>query len=114
VNAPLSRGSLVWVDLNPTRGREQAGSRPAVVIAADSYLDAVPELAVVLPITSTDRGWVHHVRITGQNITLAKDSFAMTEQPRTIDRSRISRRAGIADDRTMREIDGWLHDFLNL
>ncbi len=39
---PLRRGVLVWVDLDPTRGREQQGSRPALVVCNDDYLAAVP------------------------------------------------------------------------
>lgn len=108
---PLRRRSIVWVDLSPTRGREQAGSRPAVVISSDGYLANVPELVIIVPVTTTDRGWPHHVRVEGLDVDLPRPSFAMTEQPRTIARSRISGGAGAAGDRTMALIDQWLRDF---
>lgn len=111
---PLRRGAVVWVDLDPTRGREQAGTRPAVVIASDDYLDSVPELVIVIPVTTRDRRWPHHVRLTGEHLTLSRPSFAMTEQPRTITRARISGHAGIADGNAMVEIDQWLRDFTDL
>jgi len=31
--ARILRGDIFWADLNPTRGREQAGLRPVVVIS---------------------------------------------------------------------------------
>lgn len=108
----LHRGTVVWVDLDPARGREQAGNRPAVVIASDDYLDSVPELVIVIPVTTRNRNWPHHVRLTGPNLTLGRDSFAMTEQPRTIARSRIRRLAGTVGPRPMAEIDQWLQDFM--
>lgn len=112
MNLPLRRGSIVWVDLSPTRGREQAGTRPGVVIASDGYLSNVPQLVIVVPVTTTDRGWPHHVRVEGPDVGLPRPSFAMTEQPRTIARSRITGQAGSASSSTMALISGWLHDFL--
>ena len=108
---PLHRGALVWVDLDPTRGREQQGERPALVICNDEYLAAVPDLVIVVPLTTTDRGWPHHVPITGDT-ALPRDSFAMTEQPRTIARERVVRHAGVADAATCDAVDRWLRDFL--
>ena len=114
MSAPLQRGSIVWVDLDPTQGREQAGARPAVVIASDGYLANVPELVIVLPVTTTNRAWPHHVPVGGPDVELPRRSFAMTEQPRTITRSRITGCAGTADEATMSIIDQWLRDFTNL
>lgn len=110
----LQRGSIVWVDLDPTQGREQAGTRPAVVIASDGYLSNVPELVIVVPVTTTDRAWPHHVPVVGPDVELPRTSFAMTEQLRTLTRSRITGRAGAADEATMSTIDQWLRDFINL
>lgn len=111
---PLRRGAIVRVDLDPTQGREQAGRRPAIVIASDGYLANVPELVIVVPITTTDRGWPHHVPVEGPEVGLPRPSFAMTEQPRTIARSRITGHAGAADAGTILAIDGWLRDFTDL
>ncbi len=111
---PVLRGSIVWITLDPTLGREQAGTRPAVVIASNAYLDAVKELAIVVPVTTTSRGWPHHVPLVGPNIRLPQASFAMTEQPRTISRARITGRAGEVDESTITAINGWISDFLDL
>lgn len=112
VTGSLRRGDLVWVDLDPTAGREQRGQRPAVVVSSDDYLSSVRGLVVVLPLTTTDRGWPHHVRVSGPG--LGKASFVMTEQPRTVSAERIVRRLGRAAASTMRDVDMWLADFLGL
>ncbi|MFD7154280.1 type II toxin-antitoxin system PemK/MazF family toxin [Kribbella sp. NPDC059898] len=110
----LRRGDVVWVDFNPTRGRGQVGERPAVIIASNDYLDAVPDLAIALPVTTMDRGWPHQVRLSGAKLKLSKASWALTEQPRTISRGRISRAAGQIEAGCLDEIDTWLRDFLDL
>ncbi len=114
MSGPLRRGSIVWVDLDSTQGHEQAGTRPAVVIASHGYLSNIPELVIVVPVTTTDRAWPHHVPVVGPDVELPRMSFAMTEQPRTITRSRITGRAGTADEATMSIIDQWLRDFTDL
>lgn len=108
------RGSLVWVDLSPTTGCEQRGRRPAIVVASDGYLASVRGLTIVLPITSVDRSWPHHVRIRGRPTGLSRPSFAMTEQPRTISLDRVTGSAGRADATTLAEVDQWMRDFLAL
>jgi mRNA interferase MazF len=114
VAEPLRTGTVVWVRLDPTVGREQAGTRPAVIVASGGYLSAVPELAILVPVTTTDRGWPHHVRLAGPEMHLPNASFAMTEQPRTISRARITGRAGEVDSDTMIGITNWIRDFLDL
>jgi mRNA interferase MazF len=114
VSGPLRRGSVVWATLDPTQGREQRGTRPALVIASDDYLSSVRGLVTVVPVTSVDRDWPHHVLIRGQRLGLARRSFAMTEQPRTVSIDRIGRQSGTADEATMSDVDGWLADFLGL
>ncbi len=109
----LVRGSIVWADLDPTRGREQSGTRPALVVSSTGYLSSVRGLVMVLPVTSVDRGWPHHVPLAADESGLPKRSFAMTEQLRTISIDRVSgRRGGVLDATTMAQVDQWLRDFL--
>lgn len=104
-------GDIVWADFAPTVGREQAGRRPALVVANRAYLELVEELAVVVPLTTRDRGWDNHVEVGAE---LPQRSWAMTEQVRTIDRRRLGPLIAGADDETMDAIRVWLIDFLDL
>ncbi len=109
----LSPGNVVWVEFDPTVGREQRGTRPAVVVASSGYLAAVPQLIIVVPATTRDRDWAHHVRLTGPRLRLPKPTWAMTEQPRTISHTLITGRAGSVEPECMRQIGCWLDDFLH-
>lgn len=108
----LQPGSVLWINMDPTIGREQAGQRPGVVVASSGYLDAVPELVIIVPVTTTDRSWPHHVILTGPTLGLPQRSYAMTEQPRTISRQRIINTAGEIDHTCMADIRRWINDFL--
>ena len=33
----ILRGDIIWADLNPVRGNEQAGRRPAIVLSPERY-----------------------------------------------------------------------------
>jgi mRNA interferase MazF len=44
-------GDLIWTDFDPTKGREQAGRRPAPVVSSATFTNNTG-LAVVCPITS--------------------------------------------------------------
>ena len=77
MSEPLARGIVVWVDFSPTVGHEQRGTRPAVVVSSPGYLDSVRDLVIVVPITSVDRGWPHHVPVRGEQTQLPRASFAL-------------------------------------
>lgn len=108
----IAPGDVVWVEPDPTIGREQGGTRPALVIAGTEYLAAVDTLAIVVPVTTVDRHWPNHIPITGAG--LPQPSWAMSEQVRTISRERIVARAGSADRATLSEVRDWVRDFLDL
>ena len=108
----LAPGDIVWVAQDAAIGREQAGRRPAMVVAGADYLQLIDSIAIVVPLTSVDRGWPNHVPVTGA--ALPAPSWAMTEQVRTISRERIAGSAGRADAETLRAVRGWIRDLLEL
>lgn len=109
----LESGTVAWACLVPVRGRKQGGHRPVVIVASRGYLDTVTTLALVVPITTTDRGWPNHIRLTG-DVGLDDPCWAMTEQLRTISRTRLTRVSGRLSDGCLRDIRTWLADFLDL
>ncbi|WP_245632986.1 type II toxin-antitoxin system PemK/MazF family toxin [Luteipulveratus mongoliensis] len=107
-------GQIVWVNLSPVVGSEQSGHRPAVIVSSTDYLASIPNVVIVVPITTRDRGLPNHVRLGGVPGLTADGGFAMTEQPRTIDRRRITKHAGSVDQETLQELRSWLDDFLDI
>src|SRR4030042_3740842 len=56
------RGDVVWLTLNPQKGRKQSGRRPAVGVSPSSYNSKVG-LAIFCPITSKEKGYPFEVRL---------------------------------------------------
>ena len=50
------RGDIVWLSFSPTKGHEQSGRRPGLVITSKQF-NAKSGIALVAPITSTVRGY---------------------------------------------------------
>ena len=62
------RGDLVWIDLNPTKGKEQAKVRPAIVVSPKVYNQKVG-LAIMCPVTSVAKGYPFEVETKDKNTT---------------------------------------------
>jgi mRNA interferase MazF len=56
------RGHIVWIDLDPQSGHEQAGRRPALVVSPAAYNGKVG-LAILCPVTSQVKGYPFEVAI---------------------------------------------------
>jgi mRNA interferase MazF len=57
-----ARGDVIWINLHPQAGHEQAGRRPAVVLSPSAYNGRVG-LALLCPITHQRKGYPFEVRI---------------------------------------------------
>jgi mRNA interferase MazF len=109
----LAPGHVVWVELEPVTGREQGDRRPFVVLSGSDYLEIITTLVVGLPVTTVDRAWPNHVRLHGQT-GLRNPSWAMTEQPRTLSRSRIHGVSGMVSPATLALARRWVGDLLEI
>lgn len=90
----ISRSEVWLVDLNPVRGREQAGFRPVLVISVDLFNQGASGLAVVLPITSKDKRIPFHVEIIPPKGGLKVKSFIKCEDIRSISVDRFDQYLG--------------------
>ncbi len=109
-----SRGEIWMVDLNPTRGHEQARVRPALVVSADTFNHGPAGLVVVLPITSRDKGIVLHVPVTPPEGGLALPSYIKIEDLRSVARERLLRRLGQVSVATMARMADRLRVLLDI
>lgn len=108
----LVQGAVIWGYLDRAVGRKQSGRRPLVVVSTEEYNSLVLDLLVVVPVSRVDRGWPNHVELRGHLGTLT--GFAMTEQPRTVSRSRCGDVIGAVDAECLDEIKTRLDDFLGI
>lgn len=82
------------MDLNPTRGREQAGLRPGLVVSVDPFNHGPAGLVVVLPIISKHKGIPLHVPVTPPDGGLKQPSYIKCEDIRAVSKDRLVRRLG--------------------
>lgn len=111
----LPRGSLVLVDLEPTRGHEQRGIRPCLVVSdpAVNASQRFPLIAVV-PITGTPApGALYPPLAPGAN-GLTKPSYALVDQLRSIDKQRLRRGYGQVSESELAAVDAGLRLYLGL
>jgi mRNA interferase MazF len=85
------RGEIVWINLNPQAGHEQAGRRPAVVVSPRSYNGRVG-LALLCPITSQVKDYPFEVALPPG---LPVAGVVLADQIKNLDwRARRAARAG--------------------
>ena len=111
----LARGTLVLVDLEPTLGHEQQGTRPCVVVsdAAVNCNQRFPLIAVV-PVTGTPAQGALYPALAPGSSGLTKPSTALVDQLRSIDKQRVRRRYGEVSPEELEVIDAGLCLYLGL
>jgi mRNA interferase MazF len=83
------RGEVWLVDLNPARGHEQAGRRPALVVSADAFNRSRAGLVFVVPLTTRARGIPTHVEVRPPDGGLHETSWARCEDLRSVSIDRL-------------------------
>lgn len=71
-------GDLIWVDFDPTKGSEQAGHRPAVVLSPFIYNNKTG-LCLCVPCTTKTKYYPFEVELSGE-----RDGVALADQVKSI------------------------------
>jgi len=102
----MRRGEIYRADLDPVVGSEQGGIRPVVIIQNDTGNLHSPTV-IVAAITTRNKkpGLPIHVPISAQESGLKHDSIVLTEQVRTLEKSRLTRYLGMLSPEAMRRLD---------
>ena len=79
------QGDIIKMSFDPTKGHEQQGRRPAVVVSNASYNEFARGVAIVCPITNTDRGIPLQPKLDDRTIT---SGVVMTDQVKALDLSK--------------------------
>ena len=108
------RGEIWLVDLYPTRGREQSGHRPALVLSTDALNRSGADLLIVLPITSAAKAIRSHVRLDPPEGGVSVQSFIKCEDIRSISKQRLTKRWGAVSPATLRVVGQIMRDLLEI
>lgn len=104
----IRRSDIVLVDLNPTKGSEQRGRRPAVIIQNDKGNRYAPTTILAPMTTSYDPNKIapYEVELRAGREDVDRDSAVLLNQIRTVDvNERIITKFGEVSEGTMEKID---------
>ena len=91
--ARILKGDVVWAELNPVRGHEQAGRRPVVVLSEDVFNErSGTVIAVAMTSRQPKAGFPLTLEI--RSTKLPKRSWVKMGQIRTLSTARLGRRLG--------------------
>lgn len=114
MSAPVEMGEVFLVDFGEPVGHEQGYRRPAVVISPNLFNGLISRTAMVVPLTTKDRGQDSHVRLDHSAAGLDWPSLARCEDLRNVSQQRLTRFLGKVTPTDLHEIRETVRILLDL
>jgi mRNA interferase MazF len=109
--ARILRGEIRWADLNPVRGREQAGQRPVLILSQDVFNDrSGTVIAVALTSQSQRAGFPLTLELRARG--LPKKSWVKISQIRTLAVERIGKVLGRTSPEELSQVIEGLNEII--
>jgi mRNA interferase MazF len=110
---PIPRRGEIWLTrFDPVEGHEQGGIRPALIISSDRFNRLAHEMCMVAPLTTRFRPIPSHVRVAPPEGGLARVSYVLCDQLRTLSTLRLKTRFGDVSTETVEEVQRVLSELL--
>ena len=104
--ARILRGDIRWADLNPARGREQEGLRPALILSQDIFNERSGTV-IAVALTSQPQKAGYPLTLELKTAALPKKSWVKISQIRTLSVERIGKMIGrVSPEEIEQVIDG--------
>ena len=98
----FKQGDIIKINLNPTKGHEQRGERPAVIVSNNEFNNRAGGMAFVCPITNTNKSFPLHVPLTDDH---KSTGVIMCDQIKSLDlKSRGFKKIEILNNETLDEV----------
>lgn len=110
--ARILRGEIYWANLNPTKGHEQAGVRPVVIISHDIFNNKSGTV-IAMAITSQPQRAVFPLTHELSSGDLPKRSWVKISQVRTISTSRLDKKIGRVDPEELETLIEGLNEIIS-
>ncbi len=101
--ARILRGEVYWADLNPVRGREQAGLRPVLILSQDLF-NKKSETVIAMAITSQPQRAGFPLTLELPSEVLPKPSWVKISQIRTISIDRLGKKVASVDSQLLGQL----------
>jgi mRNA interferase MazF len=109
--AGILRGEIRWADLNPTRGKEQAGQRPVLILSHDVFNERSGTV-IAVALTSQPQRAGFPLTLELSSPRLPKRSWVKISQIRTLATERIGNRLGRASPEELAQVLEGLNEIL--
>ena len=111
--ARILRGEIRWADLNPVRGREQAGLRPVLVLSHDVFNERSGTV-IAVALTSQPQRAGFPLTLELHAARLPKRSWVKISQIRTLATDRIGARLGHAAPEEIAQVIDGLNEIIGI
>ena len=91
--ARILRGDVLWANLEPTIGHEQAGQRPVVVLSADVFNERSGTV-IAMALTSHEQRAGFPLTLELKSVKMKKRAWVKISQIRTLSTRRLGRKIG--------------------
>lgn len=109
--ARILRGEIRWAELNPVRGREQAGRRPVLVLSHDVFNERSGTV-IAIALTSQPQRAGFPLTLELQSKGLSKQSWVKISQIRTLAVERIGQRLGKVSPEELAQVIEGLNEII--
>ena len=109
--AGILRGEIRWADLNPVRGREQAGLRPVLIVSQDVFNERSGTV-IAVALTSQLQKAAFPLTLELQSRDLPKRSWVKISQIRTLAVERIGKKLGKASPEELAQVIEGLNEIV--
>lgn len=109
--AGILRGEIRWADLNPVKGKERAGLRPAVILSQDVFNERSGTV-IAVAITSRPQRAGFPLTLELAPNDLPKRSWVQISQIRTLSTERIGKRIGTVSEEELDQIIEGLNEII--
>ncbi|MHB8765227.1 MAG: type II toxin-antitoxin system PemK/MazF family toxin [Deferrisomatales bacterium] len=101
--ARVLRGDIYWADLNPVRGREQAGMRPVLILSADVFNERSGTV-IAVALTSQEPRARFPLTCQLSSPALPKRSWVKVSQIRTLSTERLGAKLARATPEELEQV----------
>ena len=109
--ARILRGEIRWADLNPSRGHEQAGLRPLLILSHDIFNER-SGTAIAVAITSHPQRAGFPLTLELKTGDVPKQSWVKISQIRTLSVERIGKVIGRVSQEEMAQVIEGLNEII--
>ncbi|MBI4949854.1 MAG: type II toxin-antitoxin system PemK/MazF family toxin [Deltaproteobacteria bacterium] len=110
--ARILRGDIIWADLNPVKGQEQAGMRPVLILSQEVFNERSGTV-IAVALTSQPQKAGFSLTLELKNPNLPKRSWVKISQIRTLSVERLGKKIGKVTQEELHQIIEGLNEIID-